>query len=102
MLTGSLQGMPSQVAYDDALAVAQLILVRLQPAYLASTAANGKELALLLPEPPALVGGLTTPLPASLTGDDRVLDLEDLVEQGIEALQALRAKLGSSWALGAE
>jgi metaxin len=94
--------MPNQETYDSALALAQLVLVRLLPAYLASTPLPNKQLRLLSSEPPALVAGLATPLPASLTGDDRVIDRDAVLEGGIEALDALQAKLGSSWALGAE
>lgn len=94
--------MPNQEMYDAALALAQLVLVRLFPAYIASTPHTVKRLPLLLSEPPALVAGLTTPLPAALTGDDRVIDQEEMIAGGVEALGALQAKLGKSWALGAE
>jgi metaxin len=49
-----------------------------------------------------LSAGLTTPLPASLTGDARNVDKEDIIHKGGEALDALETILGSSdWALGA-
>jgi metaxin len=49
-----------------------------------------------------LSAGLTTPLPASLTGDARNVDREDILKKGVEALDALESILGSSdWALGA-
>jgi len=95
--------MPNQKAYDSALAVAQLVLARLLPALLASAPGSKEALTLLMAEPPALTAGLTTPLPASLTGDDRVIDREEIIAGGIEAIDALQAKMaGSTWALGAE
>lgn len=95
--------MPNQEAYDSALATAQLVLVRLLPAYYASLSRPPSGLALMLPEVPALSAGLTTPLPASMTGDDRSVDVADLIENGIEALEALSAKIdGKKWAYGAE
>jgi metaxin len=49
-----------------------------------------------------LLAGLTTPLPASLTGDARSIDKEEVILKGTEALQALETILGSGdWALGA-
>lgn len=49
-----------------------------------------------------LSAGLTTPLPASLTGDARSVDKEDILDKGVEALDALETLLGTSdWALGA-
>ncbi|KLT43528.1 hypothetical protein CC85DRAFT_307563 [Cutaneotrichosporon oleaginosum] len=103
--TASLHGMPTQAAYDNALATAQLVLVRLWPAYIVSMSGDSREIALMIPGPPPLSAGLTTPLPASFTGDERFIDEDELVEAGIEALEALRIKLGgrtgSPWAHGA-
>ena len=49
-----------------------------------------------------LSAGLTTPLPASLTGDSRNVDQEDVLDKGIEALDALDTLIGASdWALSA-
>lgn len=100
----SLHGMPSQAAFDNALATAQLILVRLLPAYFASLPKPPPDLALMLPDIPPLSAGLTTPLPASLTGDDRSMDINELIETGVEALAALSSKIGAGkeWAYGAE
>ncbi|CAK9785579.1 unnamed protein product [Cutaneotrichosporon oleaginosum] len=104
-LMRSLHGMPTQAAYDNALATAQLVLVRLWPAYIVSMSGDSREIALMIPGPPPLSAGLTTPLPASFTGDERFIDEDELVEAGIEALEALRIKLGgrtgSPWAHGA-
>lgn len=101
----SLHGMPTQAAYDNALATAQLVLVRLFPAFNVSRPGASSDVALMIPGPPPLSAGLTTPLPASFTGDNRVLDEDDIVQKGVEALEALRVKLrdrsGSPWALGA-
>jgi metaxin len=97
-----LQGLPSQEAYDKALAIAQLVLGRLLPAYLISLPRRPSNIHLCLPIPPMLSAGLTTPLPASLTGDARNVDKEDILKKGVEALDALETLLGSSdWALGA-
>lgn len=97
-----LQGLPSQEAYDKALAIAQLVLGRLLPAYLVSLPQRPSNIHLYLPIPPMLSAGLTTPLPASLTGDARNVDKEDILRKGAEALDALETILASSdWALGA-
>jgi metaxin len=49
-----------------------------------------------------LSAGLTTPLPASLTGDTRNVNKEEVIRRGTEALEALDTILGSGeWALGA-
>lgn len=49
-----------------------------------------------------LSAGLTTPLPASMTGDARNVDKEDILDKGSEALDALETLLGNSdWALNA-
>ncbi|BEJ12497.1 hypothetical protein CspHIS471_0209570 [Cutaneotrichosporon sp. HIS471] len=103
--TASLQGMPTQAAYDSALATAQLVLVRLLPAYNVSLSGPSNDVALMIPGPPPLSAGLTTPLPASFTGDERVIDEDELVDIGMEALEALRVKLANrtdSWAHGAQ
>jgi metaxin len=98
--------MPTQAAYDSALATAQLVLVRLLPAFNVSASGASSNVALMIPGPPPLSAGLTTPLPASFTGDERVIDEDELVETGVEALEALRVKLadraGSPWAHGAQ
>lgn len=97
-----LQGLPSQEAYDRALALAQLVLGRLLPAYLISQPSKPTNLHLRFPIPPPLAAGLTAPLPASLTGDTRNIDKDEIVHQGMEALDALETVLGSSdWALDA-
>ncbi|WVQ80852.1 hypothetical protein IAT38_002959 [Cryptococcus sp. DSM 104549] len=109
------QGLPSQEAYDKGLALAQLILGHLLPAYLASlppsasspthSAFSANPLHLLFPTPPPLAAGLTTPLPASLTGDARSLDREEVIRKGVEAVRALVGVKGvkgdGDWALGA-
>ncbi|WVQ93540.1 hypothetical protein IAU59_000615 [Kwoniella sp. CBS 9459] len=115
-----LQGLPSQESYDKALALSQLILGTLYPAYLASSPAPTRsflsstaetasdKLHLLFPNPPPLLAGLTTPLPASLTGDARDVDVDEVVRRGIEALDGVEVVLEnssesaeeSSWALG--
>jgi metaxin len=92
--------MPNQDAYDSALALAQLVFVRLLPAYTAST--DSSNLPLMMSEPPALLAGLATPLPASITGDERAIDVNDVVAGGVDALDALQAKISKTWALGAE
>ncbi|OCF41631.1 hypothetical protein I317_04541 [Kwoniella heveanensis CBS 569] len=110
-----LQGLPSQESYDKALALSQLILGTLYPAYLASLPLRPKslftstaesasdKLHLLFPNPPSLLAGLTTPLPASLTGDARDVDVDEVVRRGIEALDGIEVVLeGSMWALGAK
>ncbi|WVF65905.1 hypothetical protein IAT40_000643 [Kwoniella sp. CBS 6097] len=116
-----LQGLPSQESFDKALALSQLILGTLYPAYLASlptptrsllsSAAEtaSDKLHLLFPNPPPLLAGLTTPLPASLTGDARDLDVDEIVRKGIETLDGVEVVLESgvdseqsSWALGAK
>jgi metaxin len=112
--------MPDQAAYDQALAVAQLVLGRLHPAYvrcpdpslktvltISQVASMPKpkqsQLHLLLSTPPALAAGLSTPLPASLTGDERDVDAADLTRKGIEAIDSLQVLLAdrTGWALGA-
>lgn len=98
--------MPSQTAYDSALATAQLVLVRLLPAFNLSCSGATNDVALMIPGPPALSAGLTTPLPASFTGESRVLDEDEIVDAGVAALEALHVKLldrsSSPWALGAQ
>ncbi|KAL1413264.1 hypothetical protein Q8F55_001019 [Vanrija albida] len=101
--SAKLHGMPDQGAYDEALAVAQLVLVRLLPALLASTNQSSATVAPLLPQPPALVAGLTTPLPVSFTGDDRSIDHLTLIESGIQALETLQELVGrGQWAQNAK
>jgi metaxin len=95
--------MPSQEAYDRALSLAQLILTRLYPAYLASIHTPPSDLHLSFPYPPPLAAGLTTPLPAALTGDTRDVDVDEVVAKGVDAVEALEVVVGhgSEWALGA-
>ncbi|KAK4684363.1 hypothetical protein P7C73_g5820, partial [Tremellales sp. Uapishka_1] len=97
-------GMPDQASYDKALAVAQLVLGRLYPAYLASLPNQPTNLHLFLPTPPPLAAGLTTPLPASLTGDGRDIDRDALIAAGVDALEALEivaSNESSKWILRA-
>ena len=97
-----LHGMPDQASFDRALAFAQLVLGRLYPAYLAALPDPPADLHLSFPTPPPLAAGLTTPLPESLTGDSRLLNLEDVTRKGREALEALSTILEyDEWALGA-
>jgi metaxin len=86
-------GLADQSAYDKALAIAQLVLSRLHPAYLPSP--------LAFPHPPPLLAGLTTPLPASLSGDARDMDQVEILRRGVEAINALDEIIGSGWALDA-
>lgn len=89
-LTYRLQGMPDQAAYDRAVALAHLISGRIKA-----------KTHLELPVPPVLAAGLTTPLPASLTGDARDVDMEVQQKRAEEAWAAVDAAVGSGWALGA-
>jgi metaxin len=95
--------MPSQEAYDRALAFAQLVLNHLYPAYLASLPTQSADLHLLFPIPPPLASGFTTPLPAALTGDTREIDTVEVVAKGVDAMDALQVILAENdtWALGA-
>jgi metaxin len=113
-----LQGMPTQEAYDRGIALAQLILGHLLPAYLASlpetpspalssisssiSTSTAKLNHLLFPTPPPLAAGLKTPLPAALTGDARTIDRAEVVEKGLDALDAVRLAVREDWALGAK
>ena len=93
--------MPDQVTSDRALAVAQLVLGRLLPAYLASQPKPPADLYRYFPVPPPLLIGLATPIPLSLTGEGRGLDREDIIRQGIETFEAFETLLdGSDWAMG--
>lgn len=96
--------MPNQAAYDDAVAIAKLVLGRIKPAWLLSANESSQEdVVLLTAEPPALYAGLSTPLPASLTGDARCLPESTIIDRGVEALSVLASKVGPKrWALGAE
>lgn len=97
-----LSGMPDQQAYDQAMAVAQLVLGHLHPAYLASLTIPPADLYKHIPTPPSFTAGITTPLPPSLTGEGRALDIETLMMRGVQALEALDVMLdGTDWALGA-
>ncbi|WRT63838.1 uncharacterized protein IL334_000763 [Kwoniella shivajii] len=91
-----LQGLPSQEIYDRALALSQLILGNLYPAYLASLPKQSSIFPLLFPVPPPLSAGLTTPLPASLTGDSRDIDKDEVIRKGVEALEAIEVILEST------
>ena len=113
-----LQGMPTQEAYDRGIALAQLVLGHLLPAYLASlpetsssalssisssiSTSTAKLNHLLFPTPPPLAAGLKTPLPAALTGDARTIDRAEVVEKGLDALDAVRLAVREDWALGAK
>ena len=97
-----LHGMPDQASYDQALAIAQLILGRLQPAYIASTPQTPSNLYLHFPKPPFSFTGLSTPLPSSLTGVRRDMDLDEIISNGGSALDALEVAIeASNWALAA-
>ncbi|WWC85801.1 uncharacterized protein L201_000668 [Kwoniella dendrophila CBS 6074] len=84
-----IQGLPSQEKYDQALALSHLILGNLLPAYLASLPKQPSNFHLLFPIPPPLSAGLNTPLPASLTGDSRDIDTDELIRKGVEALDVI-------------
>ena len=93
--------MPDQAAYDKALAVAQLVLGRIYPAYLASLPSPQVDLHVHSPVPPPLTAGITTPLPPALTGEGTALDIDSITTKGVEALEALEVLLGEGeWALG--
>lgn len=94
--------MLNQAAHDQALAISQLILGRLYPAYLASLPKPHVDLHLRFPIPPPLAAGLTTPLPPTLTGDGKSLDTDDILTKGVEVLDALEVVLrDAKWTLGA-
>jgi metaxin len=99
MADDCLNGMPDSATYDKAVAVAQLVLGRLRPfvAMATDTLSSGSD----LPKPPILSAGLTTPLPASLTGDARTVNKEALEQSAYEAWDALEMLVGDGWALGA-
>ncbi|OXG30271.1 hypothetical protein C367_01949 [Cryptococcus neoformans Ze90-1] len=100
------QGLPSQESYDKALALSQLILTHLLPAYLASLPSPSSyriPFHLHFPIPPPLYAGLTTPLPASLTGDRRDIDIDEVLRKGQEAVDVVDGLLREDgWALGAK
>lgn len=96
LTTRSLQGMPDQQAYDHGVALAQLVLGHLLPAYTPSSH-------LAFPTPPPLAAGLTAPLPAALTGDAREVDTREVLARAKDALDAVNAAIsGGDWALGAK
>ncbi|KAL7418733.1 hypothetical protein Q5752_006416 [Cryptotrichosporon argae] len=95
-------GLPDQASYDKALALARLVDTHLLPAYLMFLPAQPSDYHLLFPNPPPLAAGLTTPLPASLTGDRREFDRGEVLDKGIEALEALEHMIGEGWALDAQ
>ena len=117
-LTCRLQGMPSQELYDRGVALGQLILGHLLPAYLAClpetpvhglqslsatvSTSTSKLSHLIFPTPPPLAAGLKTPLPAALTGDARTIDRAEVTARGIDALDAVRLAVRDDWALGAK
>jgi metaxin len=82
--------MPDQATFDRAVALAHLVTGRIKP-----------KSHLELPVPPVLAAGLTTPLPASLTGDARDVDLEVQQKRAEEAWDAVDAAVSGGWALGA-
>ncbi|WWC99259.1 hypothetical protein V866_006155 [Kwoniella sp. B9012] len=95
-----LQGLPSQETYDRALSLSHLVLGNLLPAYLASLPNQPSNYHLMFPIPPPLSAGLTTPLPASLTGDSRDIDTDEVIRKGVDALDALAVILedtNSGW-----
>lgn len=106
--------MPSQELYDRGVALGQLILGHLLPAYLATlpetptsslaslTTSTSKLNHLIFPTPPPLAAGLKTPLPAALTGDGRTIDKVEVIARGIDALDAVRMAVKEDWALGAK
>ncbi|WVW81793.1 hypothetical protein I302_103790 [Kwoniella bestiolae CBS 10118] len=101
-----LQGLPTQATYDRALALSHLILGNLLPAYLASLPSQTSTFHLLFPNAPPLSAGLTTPLPASLTGDSRDIDTDEVIKRGIAVLDAVEVILESAsenepWLFGA-
>jgi len=101
LIRGRLNGMSDQAAFDRALAVAQLVLGPLHRAYLASLPIPSADFNLQFPVPPPLAAGLITPLPPSLTGDARSVDLDHVSRKGIQAIDALEVLLGTGWTLGA-
>jgi len=88
--------MPDQATFDKAVALAQLIHGRIRPAY----ASSSRAIHLDLPVPSVLAAGLTTPLPASLTGDARDVDEDLLHQRADEAWDAIEAVVEDGWALG--
>ncbi|ODN96305.1 hypothetical protein I350_08326 [Cryptococcus amylolentus CBS 6273] len=101
------QNLPSQSAYDSALALSTLITNQLLPAYLASLPSRPSNWYLYFPTPPPLWAGLVTPLPASLTGDEREVDGEEVIRKGVEVIDALEGIVGGKsgeekWMLGAK
>ncbi|ORX34777.1 hypothetical protein BD324DRAFT_133351 [Kockovaella imperatae] len=100
----ALQGMPDQTTYDKAVAVATLVLDRVYPAFLASQPkpSSVSSFHLHFPFAPPLASGLVTPLPSSLTGDVRQVDIVSVIANGASALNALDEILSADqWALGA-
>jgi len=88
--------MPDQNTFDKAVALAQLINGRIRPAH----ASGGRSVHLDIPVPPVLSAGLTTPLPASLTGDARDVDMDLLQQRADEAWDAVEVAVENGWALG--
>jgi len=88
--------MPDQTRFDKAVALAQLITGRIRPAY----ASTSRQVYLDLPVPSVLSAGLTTPLPASLTGDARDVDMDLLHQKAEEAWDAVEVVVEDGWALG--
>nr|XP_018266685.1 uncharacterized protein I303_00660 [Kwoniella dejecticola CBS 10117]OBR88843.1 hypothetical protein I303_00660 [Kwoniella dejecticola CBS 10117] len=99
-----IQGLPSQAAYDKALALSHLVLGNLYPAYLASLPKQTSNFPLLFPIPPPLASGLSTPLPYSLIGDARDIDTDEILKKGLEALEAIQVILesGDEWLFGSK
>jgi metaxin len=88
--------MPDQATFDKAVALAQLITGRIRPAVVSSSRATHLD----LPIPSVLAAGLTTPLPASLTGDTRDVDMDLLQHRADEAWDAVEAVVEDGWGLG--
>ena len=71
------------------MAVDTLIAGDLRNALVASKSESKPYFHLNFPIPPSLAAGLKTPLPASLTGDARRVDLEGVINRGLTALDVL-------------
>ncbi|ORY34231.1 hypothetical protein BCR39DRAFT_556625 [Naematelia encephala] len=91
-----LSGMKDQATYDRAVAAAQLVLMYLLPALLASL---HKPVDIISPIPDRLAAGISTILPSALTGTARVAG-DQLLARGIDALSALEP-MTEDWGMGA-
>ncbi|CDZ98797.1 hypothetical protein [Phaffia rhodozyma] len=87
-------GYPNATLEAQARAFGRLATDKIYPAYMASLASSQTSvarLALLLPNPPTLLGGLTSPLPS--LGQLKRVDLESIKREGAEAIRALGVRL---------